>query len=153
MSALLLDSNVWVAATLPRHPGHPLAQSVLNQATAAAPAVFCRATQLSFLRLVTTSTLQKTYQATAFGNREALASLQILLALPQVAERSEPAGVGPLWFRWAARETASPKVWMDAYLAAFAIHENLEFVTFDGDFQGYQGAGLRLRLLATPPSG
>jgi predicted nucleic acid-binding protein len=34
-----------------------------------------------------------------------------------------------------SRENASPKVWMDAYLAAFAKVSNLQFVTADAGFQ------------------
>lgn len=40
------------------------------------------------------------------------------------------------------------KIWMDAYLAAFAITGRLEFVTLDRDFQAYEPHGLKLRLLA-----
>jgi predicted nucleic acid-binding protein len=60
----------------------------------------------------------------------------------------EPPGTVALWHRLAARDTASPKVWMDAYLAAFAITGRLDFVTLDRDFQAYEPHGLKLRLLA-----
>lgn len=36
---------------------------------------------------------------------------------------------------------------MDAYLAAFAIRHEAEFVTFDWDFQNSEKDGLKLRLL------
>ena len=37
---------------------------------------------------------------------------------------------------------------MDAYLAAFAILHDAEFVTMDGDFRSYESEGLNLRLLS-----
>jgi predicted nucleic acid-binding protein len=43
---------------------------------------------------------------------------------------------------------ASPKVWTDAYLAAFAIRHDLELVTIDRDFKNFEKAGLKLHLLA-----
>ena len=52
------------------------------------------------------------------------------------------------WRNLSSRVTASPKLWMDAYLAAFAIQANCESVTFDAGFR--QFAGLRLELLAIP---
>lgn len=38
-------------------------------------------------------------------------------------------------------------VWMDAYLAAFAIGHAVEFVTLDQDFKRYEKDGLKLKLL------
>jgi predicted nucleic acid-binding protein len=52
-----------------------------------------------------------------------------------------------LWHRLAKRDTASPKVWMDAYLAAFAISSGLCFVTLDDDFKTYEAQGLDWVLL------
>jgi predicted nucleic acid-binding protein len=42
----------------------------------------------------------------------------------------------------------SPKVWMDACHAAFAIRHEAEFVTFDQDFRNFEKEGLKLRLLS-----
>jgi len=72
------------------------------------------------------------------------------MALPIVAFREEPADLVPLWHRFARRQTASPKLWMHAYLAAFAITAQLSIVTFDGDFKQFEHAGLKLQLLKAP---
>ncbi len=45
------------------------------------------------------------------------------------------------------RNTVSPKLWMDAYLAAFAISGKLRFVTNDKAFRQFQAYGLDLHLL------
>lgn len=147
MPGSLLDSNLWIAALFTAHPFHPEAQALLQAAKPSRPAVFCRSTQQSFLRLASTPTLLKAYGAEGRTNQDASAALKALLALPQICERDEAPGVVPLWRRLAARPTASPKVWMDAYLAAFAITGGLRLVTLDHDFTQYVAAGLDLECL------
>jgi uncharacterized protein len=85
-------------------------------------------------------------------NREAWVTLDLLKALPQVRFVEEPIGVLALWRTFSALDTASPKVWMDAYLAAFAIAGGLRMVTFDGDFRNYTSKGLALELIKTDQS-
>ncbi len=80
-------------------------------------------------------------------NAQAWAKTQELLALPQVIWLAEPVTLEAEWKRCGAVATASPKVWMDAYLAAFAIAAGLELLTFDRDFSKFTEHGLRLHLL------
>ena len=147
MPGSLLDTNVWLAAVFTTDPFHQAAQKNLQQATPAEPAVFCRSTQQSFLRLASTPTLLKAYGATGLTNIDALVALGALLALPQVCEREEPPGTPALWHRLASHNTASPKVWIDAYLAAFAISGGLRMVSLDQDFKNYVRNGLKLVLI------
>lgn len=147
MPGNLFDTSVWLAAIFTTHPFHLSAQNALRQASPAQPAVFCRATQQSFLRLATTPALLKAYGATGLTNRDALVTLGALMALPQVCERAEPPGTPVLWHRLASLPTASPKVWMDAYLAAFAIGGGLRLVSLDQDFRNFTADGLDLQLL------
>ena len=44
---------------------------------------------------------------------------------------------------------ASPKLWMDAYLAAFAMEASLRMVACDTDFNAF--AGLDPTILVPPP--
>lgn len=111
--------------------------------------MFCRSTQQSFLRLTSTPTLLKAYGATGFTNRGALVAYTALLALPQVCEREEAPGTAGLWHRLAASDSASPKVWMDAYLAAFAISGGMRLVSLDQDFKNFVPGGLKFELIAT----
>lgn len=152
MPGSLVDSSVWVAAAFRRHPHHVFVQDELDRATATAPAAFCRATQQSFLRLVSTPQVSRAYQPEPVTNRAAWVAYQTLLSRPGFVCLDEPPGTVALWHRLAVRDTASPKVWMDAYLAAFAISGGLDFVTLDRDFKTYEIHGLKLRLLGQPPT-
>lgn len=119
---------------------------MLEEADSVRPITFCRATQLSFLRLVTTHGLHKLYDSPAIHNDQAWMKLSQLLALPQVTYMAEPPGISTLWQKYASLTSPSPKVWMDAYLAAFARAHGITFVTLDKDFKNFPG--LRLRLLS-----
>ena len=147
MPGCLFDTNVWLAAIFPTHPFHATARHALQQTTPAQPAAWCRSTQHSFLRLASTPALHKAYGAERMTNRDALVVLDALQALPQVALRDEPPGVFALWCQLAGADTASPKVWMDAYLAAFAIAGGLTLVSLDRDFKSFVPHGLDLVML------
>jgi uncharacterized protein len=101
--ACLLDSYVWLAAAFAEHP-----------------ALWCRATQQSFLRLASSPVITKAYGVQKATNRDAWAALQTFLALPQVDVIDEPPELGRTWCQLGAIELVAPKRWMDAYLAAFA---------------------------------
>lgn len=150
MPGSLVDSNIWVAATFPTHSFHAPSQTVLIAATREQPALFCRATEQSYLRLMTSPPILALHGAEGMTNGHALAALDAVLSRPEIESRDEPAGAAPLWHKLANRNSASPKVGLDAYLAAFAIAGDLDFVTLDRDFQAYETRGLRLRLLAPP---
>jgi uncharacterized protein len=143
----LFDTNVWLAAIFPTHPFHAKAQQALQQSTHARPAVWCRSTEQSFLRLASTPALHKAYGAERMTNRDALVVLDTLQSLPQVVLRDESPGLFALWCQLAGADTASPKVWMDAYLAAFAIAGGLTLVSLDRDFKTFVPQGLDLVIL------
>jgi len=147
VSALLYDSNLWVALTFSAHPHHGRAVETFASATVESPACFCRATQQSFLRLATTPALLRAYRADGFTNRDAVDLHATLIRQPNIRVLPEPPELEPLWQQLAALPSASPKVWMDAYLAAFAIRHEIEFVTLDKDFKNFKKDGLKLHLL------
>ena len=150
MPGALFDTGVWLASMFPAHPRHAQARRCLQRASASEPAVFCRSTQQSFLRLASTPAILKAYAASELTNRDATAALESLMALPQVRESDEPAGTFEFWKRLASVGTASPKVWMDAYLAAFAISGGLHMTSLDRDFRNFVPHGLKLELIAGP---
>lgn len=143
----LFDSNVWLALTFSAHPHHSLAKKFFATTTREDPACFCRATQQSFLRLATTPALLRAYGAEGFTNLDAVSLIAALSKLPNIRLLPEPAELETLWYRIAGLPTVSPKVWMDAYLAAFAIRQEAEFVTLDQDFRNFEKDGLKLKLL------
>ncbi len=143
----LFDSNVWVALSFLSHPAHGVASAEIDQATDSRRALFCRSTEQSFLRLMTTPALIRLYGAEEMTNALAVEALHGIRQSPRVGYRDEPDGLTPLWHRLAGRPVAAPKLWMDAYLAAFAIAGGLMFATFDKDFKAFVSDGLDLRLL------
>lgn len=146
-SARLLDTGVWVSLAFASHPHHHAAKKAFEAADSDRPVAFCRATQNSFLRLLTTPTIQALYGGPSVTHAQAWAKSQELLSLPQVVWLAEPVTLEAEWKRCGCVATASPKIWMDAYLAAFAIAGGLELLTFDRDFTNFTRHGLRLRLL------
>ena len=146
-SRLLYDTNVWLSLTFSSHPHQDAARKQFSQASADHPALFCRATQQSYLRLLTTPAIQRAFASPPLTNRDALKAMAAWTNLPQVDYLSEPEGLQEKWFRAATRSTTSPKVWMDAYLAAFAITGRLTLVTLDRDFRNFVPQGLNLLML------
>jgi uncharacterized protein len=145
--ACLLDSNVWLAAAFAEHPAHALARGVLRTASAEQPALWCRATQQSFLRLASTPVITRAYGVPKISNGDAWAALQTFLALPQVDVIVEPPELTRTWCELGAIEQVAPKRWMDAYLAAFAIAAGLTLISLDRDFRQFERQGLTLQLL------
>lgn len=74
-----------------------------------------------------------------------------LLADDRIVLRAEePAGLEARWTQFALRDTASPKMWMDAYLAGFARAGGYRLLTTDAAVKKFEG--LDLDLLDTPSS-
>ena len=153
MPACLLDSNVWLAAAFAEHPAHAVSRQVLGSASADQPALWCRATQQSFLRLASTPVITQAYGVPKTSNGDAWAALQTFLALPQVDVIDEPPELGRTWCQLGAIEQAAPKRWMDAYLAAFAITADLALISLDQDFRQFEPECLTLQLLQVAGDG
>ena len=142
----LCDSNVWLSLALSTHVHHKAACDWFEAVPDPGSILFCRVTQQAFLRLLTNASVLSPYGNPPLTNRQAWEAYQALLADDRIAFRSEePAGLEALWRRFAVRGTASPKLWMDGYLAAFALAGGYRMVTTDAAFK--QFAGLDLELL------
>ena len=144
----LYDTGVWLALAFASHPFHAQARTIFEQADSSRPAAFCRATQTSFLRLLTTPTICSAYGCSPITNLEAWAKCEELLALPQVVWLAESHEIDTEWRQCAALGSPSPKVWMDAYLAALAIKGGFNFVSLDKDFIRFKNRGLQLELFS-----
>ena len=73
------------------------------------------------------------------SNAEAWGVYEAFIADDRIVFRDEPPGLGVLWKKLAARRTSSPKLWMDAYLAAFAVACGAQRVTSDKAFTQFPG--------------
>ncbi len=140
----LCDSNVFLALAVEQHVHHGLAATWFEALTGADTALFCRATRISFLRLLTQKIAPDFVPLT---NRAAWVALDQLMADEATGFESEPHGLDFVWRQLADGDAASPKRWMDAYLAAFAITGGLRMVTLDKDFLNFESHGLDLLLL------
>ncbi len=147
MRGFLIDSNVWLAVAFDRHGFHATAMEVIEVSSAESPAFFCRATEQSIVRLLSTAAIQALYDSPVITNEGAVRLLNEWQAEPNVASIDEPTGTRDLWLQLASCDTASPKLWMDAYLAAFAITGKLRFVTNDKAFRQFEPQGLDLQLI------
>ena len=132
----LLDINVWLGLAFQRHTNHVSAVAWFRTKRSAL-CCFCRATQSGFLRLASSPAAMKTAAVTLKG---AWNAYDALLADPNIGYADEPDGVEPIWRAFTQRANRSPKLWNDAYLAAFAIAAGgYEVVTFDGGFSQFPG--------------
>lgn len=136
----LLDANVWVALVTPDHVHHERALRYWQEESAESVA-FCRITALAFLRLVTNAHVM---QHAVLTSAEAWALWQEWLRLPEVNFLSEPVGLDEQLGQFSRVMSIRPKLWTDAYLAAFAIAGNHRIVTFDRDFHKLPGLNLLL---------
>ena len=111
----LCDSNIGLALALPGHVHHAAARRWLNGVEGVAAVFFCRATQQAFLRLLTNAAVLAPYGNQPLTNRQAWAVYEAMLVDDRIAWRAdEPAGLDVRWKQFAVRDTASPKLWMDA---------------------------------------
>lgn len=122
-----LDANVWLALLWNRHVHSEKAREWLERADDE-KFFFCRFTQLTVLRLLTSEAVmgndvRKMGQAWELWDKVG--------ADDRVAFLAEPEGMDPEFRRQSTLGGPSPKVWADAYLLAFAAVAGLRFVTFD----------------------
>ena len=117
------------------HPHHLTARSWF-ESTGENSCLFCRYTQSGFLRLATNPAL---FGDESLTNAEAWACFDALIEDYRIGFIGEPLGLGHLWRRFTISETYSPKIWNDAYLAAFALAGGMAVVTFDKSFSSYNG--------------
>ena len=76
MSAVFIVTNIWIPAVFPSHPADRWAGGQLAAASAANPVFFCRATQQSFLRLLSTPVVLAMDGAEGASNNDAITALE-----------------------------------------------------------------------------
>lgn len=132
---ILCDSNVWLALALSGHAHHATARTWFDAVEEPASVRFCRATQQTLLRLLTNSAVLAPYRRAPLTNDEAWSVYEAFLRDDRISFQAvEPPETERRWAGYARRATASPKLWMDAYLAGFAAAGGLTVVTTDAAF-------------------
>ena len=139
----LADVNVWLALAFQSHVHHAAAKAWFEGVLEGQPLYFCRMTQQGFLRLATNP---KAFGDEAVTLVRAWELYDAFVNDPRISFGEEPANVEAMWRDYTERSTFSPKVWNDAYLAAFACAAGLTLVTFDRGFAQY--ANLTATILA-----
>jgi toxin-antitoxin system PIN domain toxin len=139
----LPDVNIWLALALSGHSHHAAARDWLDEQEATASVFFCRATQQGLLRLLTTAEVMTGYGIAPCSNREAWGVYERFMADERISMAHEPVGWEDAWRAYAVRDSHSPKLWMDAGLAAFALRAGFQMVTTDKAFSQFKGLDLR----------
>lgn len=140
----LADTNFWIALTFSGHGHHQAARAWLAGQRGAESALFCRSTQQSFLRLITTAAVCRPLGVPPLGNRDAWSVFEGFAADPRVGWADEPPGLAAQWKRLSSGSAPSPKLWMDAYLAAFALVGRHGIVTTDKAFKQFKSVAVVL---------
>jgi toxin-antitoxin system PIN domain toxin len=132
MNALnFLDANVWLALVWNRHAQSERAMEWFDRSSEE-QFFFCRFTQLTVLRLLTTeSILGKDVR----NMPQAWDLWDKVWIDPRIAFLPEPENLETELRMHTSVPSRSPKVWADAYLLSFAIVAGLKLVTFDRAIQ------------------
>jgi toxin-antitoxin system PIN domain toxin len=122
-----LDANVWLALLWNRHL-HSEQARLWFEKSSDEQFFFCRVTQITVLRLLTTEKIMgkdvKTMaQAWNLWDR--------VWADSRIAYLPEPDNLEAEFRSRSRLSSRSPKVWADAYLVAFASVAGLKLITFD----------------------
>ena len=134
-SADLPDLNVWLALAWPEHGHHHQAVQYWEQ-QAAEQVLFCTVTALGLVRLVCQPKLMGPAVKTA---AEASALLQAFCRQPGVSLAAcDPRG-WDVFHQLIGGGVLPVRLCTDAYLAAMAIANGWRLVSFDRDFERFEG--------------
>ena len=129
----LIDINIWLALVFEAHQHHPRALRWFDLAEPGA-CIMCRVVQSGFLRLATNPSV---FGDEAVTMSQAWMLYDALLADERIHYLLEPQGLEATWRSYTEGQTYSPKVWSDAYLAAFAKTAGFNLVSFDKGFRKF----------------
>jgi uncharacterized protein len=138
----LPDINFWIALSYSSSPQSASAKLWFDALPPATLCIFCRYTQMGFLRLSTNAKVNPSQLQTL---SQAWVVYETILLDPRVGYSEEPKGLENNWRSLTQLNRYSTNLWNDAYLAAFALAGGHELVTFDRGFA--QFAGLNCTIL------
>ena len=126
MSLAFPDVNVWLALASEEHTHRSAALGWWHRNDG--QIAFCRITQIGLLRLLTTAAVMNDKP---LSMKEAWKVHDGLWGDERVEFLAEPPALEPAFRGFSASTHASPKLWADAYLTAFASEFGATLVTFD----------------------
>lgn len=127
-SLIFPDVNVWLALIYEKHVHNEAVVAWYGTLSASVTFVFCRHTQMGLFRLLSTESVMK---------QDTMSQLQCWRAYDPWIESGlafmaqEPPGLEAVMRAQTSEERVSPKMWADAYLAAFAEAGELTLITLD----------------------
>jgi toxin-antitoxin system PIN domain toxin len=137
----LCDVNVLLALVTDRHAFHGLAARWADSVPGDG-AVLCRVAQMGLLRLLNNPAVMGEDVLDTAGCwslwRRLLEDERFRFAL------EEPRHVDAAFERFTAGQAFAPRLWTDAYLAAYAHAARLTLVTFDKGFERFSGLACQL---------
>lgn len=136
----LADVNFWLALAFEAHTHHSRAVRWFDDLSPES-CVMCRLTQNGLLRLATN---QSVFGDEAVTMSQAWTLYDTLMADERISYFPEPHGLESFWREFAGGQSQSPKLWTDAYLAAFASASGMQVVTFYEGFRQFDGLKLTI---------
>lgn len=136
----LCDANLLLALCYDRHSHHQRALVWLEEQETR-NIILCRATQQTLLRLFCNTAVMGADVCTL---AQAWTIYDSIVADDRFEFYAEPEQLEVVWRKLTQADKVSPKLWQDAYLAAFAIAARLQLATFDCGFQQFSGLTLKL---------
>jgi len=125
--SFLPDVNVWLALASERHIHAGTCSDWLNSLESS-EIVFCRVTQMGLLRLLTKEAVMG---RDVLSSRDAWRTYRSILSDARIGFAPEPFTLEQKWQELTMQNWATPNVWTDAYLAAFARAAEFHLVTLD----------------------
>lgn len=123
----LPDVNVWLALASRRHIHSEFCSRWFKTVESGA-VVFCRISQMGLLRLLTT---EAAMGSDVLSSRDAWRAYGVMLTDERIAFAYEPTEMEGEWKKLTAHSRPTPKLFTDAYLAAFARSGGMRLVTLD----------------------
>jgi uncharacterized protein len=141
-SFLFPDMNVWMALSFQGHVHHHIARAWFESLDDRDDArlCFCRITQLSFPRLITTEALMRKDEV--LSQRRAWDVYDRWFEDSRVFFLEEPANLEKVLRGASKQSRPAAKDWADSYLLAFAQTADLSMVTFDRAIKQKDGSVL-----------
>jgi toxin-antitoxin system PIN domain toxin len=131
----LPDLNLWLALAWPGHIHHQRARMYWER-EAAAEVVFCSITALGLVRLLSQP---KVMGEAVCSLAKAAAILRGFLNQPGVGFSPEPSYSWEVFEHLVGGGDCPPRLCTDAHLAATALVQGQRLVSFDADFQRFDG--------------